>query len=155
MAKPIGGIVVSYDGARGVILLQHPSFTSVEQLAKRYAASKDDRGFWFASFKWAAIAEPDKQLLLRSGKTIRKALVGRRVICTAVRDPKWCAAWLSVDFEHQRFRLPDRVVHPERHRPQGPGKQQKKRLTVGEKRRLGAIRIGRSNARRPWGGMAQ
>ena len=63
MTTQIHGIVVAFDGMHGVLLLQHRSFPTVEDLAQKYAASDEDRGFWFASFTWGAIAEHDKKCI--------------------------------------------------------------------------------------------
>jgi hypothetical protein len=150
MTRPINGVIVAYDAGQGVLLLQRASIASVEELAKRYARSKEDRGFWFARFAWSDIAESDRELLQQDGKSIRKTLLGRRVICTVAKDPKWRALWVSVDLDRGKLSLPERRAHPERYLVASAGGRKGESQL---QRRRAAPRS--NNLRRPWGGMGQ
>jgi hypothetical protein len=150
MARPIKGLIVAYNGGKGVLLLQRPSGPTIEQMAKRYAHSQDDQGFWFARFEWSDIAESHRESVQRRSKSVRKSLLGSRVICTVAKNPTWRALWVSLDFDHVKLQLPERRVHPERYRPEKAGDNK----TESPERKWRAAPQS-NNVRHPWGGMGQ
>ena len=139
---PIHGIIVSYDAGRGSILLQRRDQVQIDALAAAYAKSNGDAGFWFARFDWNNITLADKELHKTLPRKSRK-LLGRRVICKVIKDPKWRTTWLSVDFDQPCVLLPERRTNPA---PQGGGGKRSPSRNFRSAPK-------HNNIGRPWGGM--
>jgi hypothetical protein len=167
MATQLSGIVVAFDAMRGVILLQHRSFPTIEDLAEKYAASAGDHGFWFASFDWASVDKQDKadiQALQSASvrrvgtqgkkrkqvtcKSIRSIILGCAVVCTIIKDPKRRADWVSIDISKKRYPLPDRRVKSASDQA-GSAKE-----GIKEKRDRRMSQSDLNNLARPWGGIS-
>jgi hypothetical protein len=88
---------------RGVLLLQHRSFPTVKDLANQYYASSEDRGFWFASFTWASIADTDKKdlQLIRAGL---KRVQGKKKKQVASNSFRACARSMQNAYNYRVFR---------------------------------------------------
>ena len=125
----IEGIIVAYDMLSGVILLKRGRNESLTGLASRYAASEYDKGFWFASFTWAAIDEKDRERIEKlhaspdgaraiKGRRrptkrrghLRELLLGRPVVCRIQQSPKWKAVHIQVLLNKPMLTLPERRI---------------------------------------------
>lgn len=161
MSVKVRGIVVGYDAMIGVILLRHKAWPSLEHLAAAYEVSDEDKGFWFAKFRWSALLEadrarishersrpPTKRTMRRAGRPplIRDIILGRPATCLLLKNPKWEATAVALDLEGVPFRLPERCYST----PRRPRKRAANHgMTARRIERLSQSRP--SNLLHPWG----
>ena len=110
MVAHIHGIVVAFDAMHGVLLLQHRSFPTVQDLAQEIAASAADRGFWFASFTWESVAQHDRECIqkIQSMSKRREGTKGKKrkqFTCTRSVQFFWVVA-LSAQLSRIRNGVP-------------------------------------------------
>ena len=121
----IPAVIVGYDAGRGLLLVQHRRFDSLEAMIESYRRNPRGSGSWFAFFKWSAIARGDRDKITRrviarrqeprtKGKKKRwnvgSILCGMIVTCTLIKKPTWQAINLSIDFEASPFDIPSRKI---------------------------------------------
>ena len=155
MGTQFRGIVVAYNGMCGVVLLRHHSFQTIGELAKAYAESKIDKGFWFAKFSY-------QDLSLAERKASKKLLVhdmilGRQVACEIAKDAKWHCISISFMKRSRRLELPTRryVAHEMmQERRESKGAKAKSKESQRDRRIQRLSQQVTSNATRPWGGMS-
>ena len=169
--KNIRAVIVKYSDDYGVLVVQHHTSPSLEATVESYLRNckkkKDsfakfkpeckEEKVWFAKFRWKCIDLGDRKRIQSLGKkrksreiSISKVLRGMAAVCTLVKNPKWEAVQISIDFSHARFELPGDVSETVRRtRSSGP-KERKgwKNTTAGRVARAS----GRTNLGRPWRG---
>ena len=161
MSVKVRGIVVRYNEMVGVVLLQHRTWPTLAVLAAAYEASVDDRGFWFAKFRWSAVSEADRCRIARrqsppaTGRAkhrtsrpalIRDIILGCPANCLVVKSPKWEAVGISINIDGVQYSLPMRCYSP----PVRPSKRSAREGVA--QRRINRLNQSRpSNIWRPWG----
>ena len=170
MATRVQGIVVAFNGTSGVVLIKHKSFRSLGSLAKAYAASTSDKGFWLAKFKWSSFIESDRirigQIRQEPGvaitvkskrvrrtptgqprNSIRGLILGSPVNCLLEKKPKWEAVLLSIAIEKLQYPKPTRRIP-------APETESSYEPPCGVDLRIERMnQKTRTNLRFPWGGM--
>ncbi len=175
MSVKVQGIIVAYNAMAGIVLIRQRSCRSLDELARAYGASKNDKGFWFAKFRWDSLpiesrlgltASPSRsrrRSKSRSGQrrskaapkaaseaaVLRDKLLGCAVECHVQKTPKWEAFDLSLGLDAARFSLPLRRI-PQSSDDRGSARAQ---TSAADERveRLSQKRP--NNLWQPWGGV--
>lgn len=118
IAGDVSGIIVGYEAGIGIVLLHHRSSPSLENTVKDYVTHGNAERHWFASFRWRAIKEGEREQLQKiqsrgAGSGTRKhslsladVMCGMRVTCNLQKNPKWEAVDVIMDFSTQKVHLP-------------------------------------------------
>jgi len=176
MSVEVQGIIVEYSGMCGIVLIRHRSYQTLDELARAYAASKIDKGFWFAKFLWKSIpiesrvrltssqarsrrrsksrpgqSRPKKaaQIAASEAAVLRNKLLGCAVECRVQKTPKWEAFDLSLAFAAARFDLPLRRIR-QNSNDRGSARAQR---NAADERAARMSRKGENNLYKPFGGV--
>lgn len=147
----VEGFIVTYGDNHGSVLLRHCSIPSLKDLACRYRSRRTQK-LWFASFQWKHLLPYHDNLRANKRQTLQHQLIGRRVVCKVVKDPRWRVISLYLDLQSARLITPPPPSNKGWFAPWEVGKKKSSPKKF-NKRMIFATRSGGSNIRRPWGGM--
>ncbi len=156
----IPGVILGYDGGRGIILVKHASSPSLSSTLDNYIRSPKKGKHWFAFFRWNAI-EPRHQIEIEAryqqerkekrekgqSRGLGRVLCGIPATCVLVKSPTWEATHLLLDLEADRFEIPVKCLRmPAQSQPHDDTPN---RFT---ERLRGIPSSGKTNLHQPWRG---